>query len=589
VTSRHRRLVVVATVALAGTVIVGVSATALILSAARERLVERLRAEASLLADGARDLGQDPPQAYARRAAESLGIRVTLIARDGTVIGDSAMDPENLGLLDNHLNRPEIRAARTRGSGESVRASVTTRLEYLYAAHLVPGDGPVKYVRLAMPLRRNAQSHTRYAWLIVALVFGSMLLLAGIANRAVWRLSRSVEWMTEAVERVARGEGREALTIPRGAELSPLARAVQKLQDVQAEKIEELDAERAVLSSVVSGMREGLLLVGSDLRVRLANESVCRTLGVSFDPTGHLLAEVVRHPTLIEDVETVLDHGDLVRESVVRFAGSGRAFRLHVTPLSRRADDSVSGALALLFDISRLESLERIRREFVANVSHELRTPLTSILAAVETLLDADVSDPDDARRFAEIIRRQSARMGALIDDLTDLSLIETGAVSLHRAPLDATEAIREVAEQLAREVDVRVEVSRPLTLRADRRRLEQMLTNLIENAIKFNRDGGSVRIHGGVEDGKPVIRVTDTGPGIAAEHQERVFHRFYRVDAGRSRALGGTGLGLSIVKHLMRLHDGTVRLDSELGKGSTFTLEFPEPAAESGEPEPTG
>jgi two-component system phosphate regulon sensor histidine kinase PhoR len=337
-------------------------------------------------------------------------------------------------------------------------------------------------------------------------------------------------------------------------------------------RLGELDADRRLLRSVFAGMREGLLVVGPDRRIRLVNDAFRQIFDVPFDPVGRLLAEVLRDPRVVTDLDLALTEGREIRESVVRAADTGRSFELHVTPLA-------PGALVLLFDVTRLEALERVRREFVANVSHELRTPLTSIMAFVETLMDGGLDDREHALRFLGIVRRHADRMNALIDDLTDLSLIETGSVALDLQVLDAGEVARDVVAQLAPrapDVTVRCEVRSPFPLLADRRRLEQVLVNLVDNAIKFNRPGGSVVLSGAVVGGHPVLAVEDTGVGVPADSLEKVFHRFYRMDKARAREAGGTGLGLAIVKHLMRLHGGSVRLQSELGKGSRFELEFP-------------
>jgi two-component system phosphate regulon sensor histidine kinase PhoR len=365
-----------------------------------------------------------------------------------------------------------------------------------------------------------------------------------------------------------------------GEEVARLAGAVRRMRATLLEKLRELDAERSLLSSVISGMHEGLLVVGPDRRIRLANAEVRRVLELNFDPTGHLLAEAVREPTVNADVERALEQRREVRESIVRPSG-GRAFELHVNPFGTEGDE---GVLVLLFEITRLEALEGVRRQFVANVSHELRTPLTAIRAFVENLLDGGLDDSENAVKFVEIIRKHADRMGALIEDLTDLSLIETGSIRLDLRPVRAADVVQEVVEQLRpiaadRGVSFEVEVPADLVVTADRRRFEQTLTNLIDNAIKFNRKGGYVKIRG-LREPLPTIAVEDDGIGISREAQEKIFNRFFQVDQARSRASGGTGLGLAIVKHLMRLQGGRVRLESELGSGATFLLEFPaEPA----------
>jgi two-component system phosphate regulon sensor histidine kinase PhoR len=268
--------------------------------------------------------------------------------------------------------------------------------------------------------------------------------------------------------------------------------------------------------------------------------------------------------------------------STVLFAASARSFQLRVSALRGPGDEGpVREVLALFLDITQMERLEAVRREFVANVSHELRTPLTSIKAFVETLTEDGLSDEANAQRFLGIIRKHADRMGELIADLTDLSLIETGAIALDIQSVDAAEIAEGVVERLEpladnQGVEVVVEMESPFTIRADRRRLEQMLTNLVDNAVKFSEKGGRVWIRGRANGNGSTLSVKDEGAGIPRESLEKVFHRFHQESKDYSRERGGTGLGLAIVKHLMRLHEGRVRVESELGAGSEFFLEFP-------------
>jgi two-component system phosphate regulon sensor histidine kinase PhoR len=250
------------------------------------------------------------------------------------------------------------------------------------------------------------------------------------------------------------------------------------------------------------------------------------------------------------------------------------------------AGGRLTGAIGLFFDVSRLEALERVRRDFVADISHELRSPLASVRAAVETLQTGALAEPRDAEAFLSILEKNAARMGAILDDLTDLSLIETGAIELQPERVDLGVAVRETITGLApraaaRQVQVVTEVPDGLSLRADRRRLDQILTNLVDNAIKFNRQGGGVMVRAAAAGAGVRIAVEDAGPGIPPDALERIFHRFYRLDRSRSRDIPGTGLGLAIVKHLIRLHGGSVRAENKEGGGARFIVELP------GEPPP--
>jgi two-component system phosphate regulon sensor histidine kinase PhoR len=332
-------------------------------------------------------------------------------------------------------------------------------------------------------------------------------------------------------------------------------------------------------------MKEGILVIDRDRRVLLGNQAARVILGF---PTHEELADrplilVARDRTVIEGFDAALLRGESSTHIVQAGSGSDRSYEINVSPLTDPAGAQV-GAIGVLFDTTRLSALENVRREFVADVSHELRTPLTSIKAFVETLLSGGLEDPSNNRRFLEIVQKHSDRMEALIDDLTDLSLIETGAVALEIEPFDLSAQVRDLLEAFrpsAESRGVRLEASVPsgTMLSADRRRVEQVFVNLIDNAVKFNRRGGTVtiRVEPGSNHGSGLrAEVADTGVGIPEDALQRIFHRFYRVDRARSRALGGTGLGLSIVKHIMQLHGGSVRAESWPGRGSRFVLEFP-------------
>jgi len=584
---RHKLLWILIATALAGSALVGVGSVWLLKEATRDHYAARIRAETALLEDRVR-VGADDYQALAVEAGKSLGVRITLISPDGVVVGDSAKDLQGVLAMENHLGRPEIQTALSMGAGESFRRSDTTHEEYFYSARLVGREEPVGFVRIALPSSQLNEVQSRHARLVTGIVLLAMLLLTGVAYAAVRRISKPVERMSDLADRTARGD--LDVEVPdRGMdEVSRLGASVNRMKRALMEKIGELQDERTLFSSVVGGMREGLLVVGPDRRIRLANDALLRIFDLREDPSGGLLAEVVRHPTVIRDVEAAIQDGaETTGETVIRMDGPGHAFELHVTPLAAKEAGEGHSVLALLFDITRLEALEGVRRTFVANVSHELRTPLTAIKAFVETLIDGDLQDRDHSLEFLEITRKHVGRMEALIDDLTDLSLIETGAITLEIGEVDASAVARDVFEQLkpsAVRSEVRLDsrLPTPFPVQADRRRLEQVLTNLVDNAIKFNKPGGEVRIGGRIDADRRILEVEDTGTGIPSESREKIFHRFFRVDPDRSREAGGTGLGLAIVKHLMRLQGGSIRVDSELGVGTRFELDLPAPHSTS-------
>lgn len=339
----------------------------------------------------------------------------------------------------------------------------------------------------------------------------------------------------------------------------------------------------ALLDATMNSMREGMLMVDDSLTVISSNRAAREIFkAVGGTRESRRLTEVTRIPSVHQAFNAALRRGERAEVKVeVNGGGERRTFDLRVAPLSSRGDGEQSLALGIFFDITRLERLERVRQEFLSNVSHELRTPLTAIIAFIETLEEGAIDDPENNRRFLSVIRKNAARMHSLIDDILELSAIEAGTVTVVPRPVRLRALVEDVTTSLAshaqaRNVTIHNQVPEDAVVHAEARRLEQMLTNLVDNAIKFNREGGFVSV--GYETGveRDRIYVKDTGEGISSEHLPRIFERFYRVDRARSRAMGGTGLGLAIVKHLARAHGGEATVQSELGRGTTFTLELP-------------
>ena len=337
----------------------------------------------------------------------------------------------------------------------------------------------------------------------------------------------------------------------------------------------------ALLEATMNGMREGVLVVDQSLRVVTANRAARAVFGRESDAlTGQPLSTLTRNPAIHAGYRAALERGEDNQVKVELVGAERRALELRVAPLKLGEAHDSRGAIGVFFDITQLERLERVRQEFLSNVSHELRTPLTSIIAYVETLEGGALDDPENSRRFVSVIRRNSERMRTLVEDIMELSAIESGGTRLDERQVRLSPIVQEAVGALsakagARGVRVVNEVSPEATVHADPRRLEQMLLNLIDNAVKFSREGGAVTIRH-KQGGRDLVSVVDTGEGIAPEHLPRIFERFYRVDRARSREMGGTGLGLAIVKHLARAHGGEVCVRSTPGEGSTFTIELP-------------
>jgi two-component system phosphate regulon sensor histidine kinase PhoR len=351
----------------------------------------------------------------------------------------------------------------------------------------------------------------------------------------------------------------------------------------------------ALLKATMDSMREGVVVIDNAMRVVALNNAARATFrsGGAVALSPRRLSDLTRNPTIYSAFAAAVARGLRAEVKVETNVGDGRrVFDLHVAPLREREaiyGSDVRGAIGVFIDITRLERLELVRQEFLSNVSHELRTPLTAVITFADTLDDGALDDPETARNFLSVIRRNAERMRALIEDIMELSSIESGGARVSVREVSLFPAVQETFAALAAKADtlgvtLRNEVSPEATIRADPRRLEQLLTNLIDNAIKFNRRGGAVTV-GHERAGRDHISVSDSGEGIPPEHLPRIFERFYRVDRARSRAAGGTGLGLAIVKHLARAHGGEVSVRSTPGEGSTFTIELPrEPPAGTGD-----
>ena len=336
------------------------------------------------------------------------------------------------------------------------------------------------------------------------------------------------------------------------------------------------------MNELFKTMRESVIVIGEDTRIfasnRAAYEAFARQNGVLENKR---LSEVIRDLNLHEAFRKALEEKK-ISDVELELVGTDKKYDVRIAPFDF---DEKKGAIGIFYDISQLERLENVRQEFLSNISHELRTPLTSILAFVETLEDGAIDDEENNLRFLSVIRRNAERMHHLINDILELSSIESGKITIEPKKSNLSNLIEEVFMNLSNKADERHiklvnEVPKATIVFADAVRLEQMLTNLIDNAVKFNREGGRVTISHAQTAASDMISVSDTGEGISNEHLQRIFERFYRTDRARSREIGGTGLGLAIVKHLARLHGGEISLTSTLGKGSVFSIELPKKPA---------
>jgi two-component system phosphate regulon sensor histidine kinase PhoR len=513
--------------------------------------------------------------------AKETGLRITVIARDGTVIGESDKPESALQSIENHLQRPEVQQAIREGVGSATRHSDTIGVNLLYVAVPVRNDNLVGIVRVALPLLEIQRTTAR-----VLHTVGVSSVVVGLAAIPIlyWlsrRVTRPLLQMREVAARVAHGDFTEKAPVRVSGELGELATALNDMSSQLEARIRELSEEKADLSAILAGMTEGVLVARPDSRIRLTNQALRRQFGLSEEAIGKTVLEAFRNVPLQDLVNDAIHQGDVSARELTFLTPNERAYELSATRL-QDGDDLVTGVIVVFHDITRMRQFENTRKEFVANVSHELRTPLSIIKGYVETLLDEQPPDEQTTRQFLQTIQRHSHRLEALIADLLSISAMESQQARLNFEPVSMLAAAQSVLDELARQAEeksitVSLNFPEPLpAVRADAQRLHQVLFNLLDNAIKYAHPGGHVTILATEKDGLIETAVTDDGPGIAQEHLPHVFERFYRVDKARSRELGGTGLGLSIVKHIVQSHGGRVWAESQIGSGSTFYFTLP-------------
>jgi two-component system, OmpR family, phosphate regulon sensor histidine kinase PhoR len=518
------------------------------------------------------------------------GARVTIIARDGLVLADSQSDSQT---MENYAGRPEIRDALAKGDGRSIRHSETLNRDLLYYAvkQNMPASPPI-VLRFALPLQTVDEvlsSFRRSLWLASFVI----LMLAGAASLLISRsFSDRVERLREFSRCVAEGDFRPLPADSSGDALEALAASLNQTAARLDRTIRTLTEERNLSSAILGSMLEGVAVVNASERLLFANRGFAEILELDIPPqSGRALVEVVRQTELIEAVRKVLAGAPRVEAEIV--TGTLRQHFFAVTVASVRAGDT-SGAVIVLHDITDLRRLERVRRDFIANVSHEFKTPLTAIQGFAETLLAGAVEDPLNRGRFLGIILEHARRLARLTDDLLKLSKMDADRLELEIRPLSVSQLVEsclETSQHRAAEKDIRISVNIPENvpeIAGDRRLLAEVLQNLLDNATQYTLPGGQIMVSAETDDGEVIFTVSDTGIGIPQADQPRIFERFYRVDAARSREVGGTGLGLAIAKHLVEVHGGRIWVESEVGQGSQFHFSVPLLDSERTAPRPT-
>jgi two-component system phosphate regulon sensor histidine kinase PhoR len=531
----------------------------------RKEIETSLRQKTVLFASRIATTPPDARQQVTSELAKELGARATVIDSSGNVLAESDTDPAK---MENHASRPEFAAALRGQAGQDIRESRTLGVPLLYVAVPVVGGA----VRMAYPLsvlqEADRQVRNNLIKSSAVAVFIAMLFAFFAAQSIGRRLSR----ITGFAERIAGGDLSARIQEDATDEVAHVAMALDKTARKLEESFRALENSRQTLETLLNSMQEPVIAVSKDGKVLWANQRMERLLpsGVRL---GEPLVQSARDPEILRALQHALEARDVTTSRAAKIV-AGRIFDLTAAPMPG------GGAVAVLHDQTEIERVEKTRRDFIANVSHELRTPLTSIQGYAETLQETGEL-PDNARDFVEIIRKNAARMARLTEDLLVLARVESGERNFSYEMVAPEELLREVVQtfrEIADTRDVEISISNTAESRVfvDRDAMHQVFANLVDNALKYGEAGKKIVVGAREADDGVEFFVRDFGEGISSEHLPRLFERFYRVDKARSRESGGTGLGLAIAKHVVRAHGGSIKAESELNHGATFSFTLP-------------
>jgi two-component system phosphate regulon sensor histidine kinase PhoR len=549
------------------------------------RTEDGLRTTAVLTREAIRGMPAGDAAGLQNRAAAlgaAAGIRVTVLAPDGRVLADS---DEEVARMENHEARPEVRQARGGGFGTTTRYSRTVHRPMMYAAISTDGAGGVGFVRVSLPLERVRDDLAGLRWIVGAAAFPTGVAASILAFWLARRVTRRLRALVAAAGHIAAGGYGRKVYAAGADEVGDLARTFNHMSERLAAQFGQLEEDRRQLRTILAGMTEGVVALDAEQQLLFANDRACELLELPpGSAAGRSFWELVRHRGLHEALRHALTTDGPYRGEV---SWTGAAARDLTVNAARIPGPPPAGVVLVFHDATDLRRLERVRREFVANVSHELKTPLSVIKVAAETLLDGAADDPGLRRVFLGQIAEQADRLHALILDLLSLAQIEAGTEVFEPGPVPLGSAVAACLERHRAKAEAKGQgleaVSPPageVVAWADEEAVQQILDNLVDNALKYTPAGGRVWVRWRGDDRAAFLEVEDTGVGIPRADLPRVFERFYRVDKARSRELGGTGLGLAIVKHLAQAMGGGVAAASQPGVGSTFTVRLPRPPA---------
>lgn len=510
---------------------------------------------------------------------KDTGTRITFIDLNGKVVGESETDYQN---MENHLGRKEVKEAIEGKVGEDIRFSKTLNIDFVYVA--VPIKSSQVVVRISVPLRQVKDIDKIIWYYTIIGILAGLVLSALLALRFSSSIIRPVNELINVSKEISMGNYSKQVGIKSKDEIGQLSETFNDMAAKLEKTVADLIDKNVKVDSIMDSMTNGIIAVDTHYRVILINSIASEIFGLKYGPglLGINILELIRNNQVNVFLKETIEKNSSTINDIIIGSPDEKVLRIHTNPIkSKDPGRANSGGLAFIQDITKIKKLEQIRTEFVSNVTHELKTPLTSIRGFIETLRSGAINDKEVAEKFLEIIDIEAERLYMLINDILQLSEIETKQKDSNIASYNLKSIIEETLSIMLgtaekKNITLDFEADENLNIVANRDRIKQMIINLVDNAIKYNVENGKVGIRANKCEGKITISVKDTGIGISKEHLPRLFERFYRVDKGRSRDMGGTGLGLSIVKHIVNLYSGDIKVNSEPGKGTEFIIRLP-------------
>jgi two-component system phosphate regulon sensor histidine kinase PhoR len=513
--------------------------------------------------------------------SSKIKARLTIVDNKGKVLAESEKSEVDVLRMPSHADRPEIKAALAGGIGEEIRYSSTLKIDMLYIALPIWDNNEIMgAVRLALPLvsvQRTLSTVRKAIFLSLFFALGLAFVLGSLLTRSI---IKPIDKIIHISRKFSSGNFSHKILLDSRDEIQELGDTLNRMADSLEDKIKKVEIKNQQLKAILESMVEGIIVTDKSGHIISLNPTVEKIFSIlKQDAEGKLFLEIIRNNDIADIINYVLKNGKFKSCEISLVWPVQRIFEINATPIFEK--DSISGCLLVIHDITEIRRLETMRRDFVANVSHELKTPLTSIKGFVETLLEGALEDKENSRHFLQIIQSHANRLDNLVNDLLDLSHLESQEIKLEKEKVNLKALTDDILASFRsqfkkRAIQVTSDLSKGVFIIANKDKIDQVLTNLIDNAIKFNHEKGSIKIYSQDLDDKIKIFVEDSGIGIPEKDIPRIFERFYRVDKARSRELGGTGLGLSIVKHIVELHGGSVGVESTEGLGSKFYFYLP-------------